>query len=246
VAGDPSAPEETPEAVAEHEAENAPDTPPDLTKLSAKDKDILALRKQGHGYVEIGRRVHLSKTAVFDRVKWMQMHGFLDLTRPGEDEAEAGGPGQGAPAKSAVFKRAAGRAALEVGNAAATMAAETVDVWSKTGEWAWGKFNERAREVGYEDILEWLTDCVEYWETERAGWQTVLDEVHFLRQRVEQQDLLIEELRDHRTLRQELMELVMLANMTGRPFSSEQLSILVLGKDPSAQPVGPLPALPPG
>ena len=72
-------PDEEPETPTESEPEKtagpeivSPEGP-DVTKLSAADKDILALRKQGHSIIEIGKRLRLSKTAVFDHLKRLQM-----------------------------------------------------------------------------------------------------------------------------------------------------------------------------
>ena len=242
-------PDEKPDAPDEKDKEKpsspepAPSPAPDIAKLSSKDQRILSLRKEGYSMVEIGKRLNLSKTAVFDRVKTLQMRGFLDLSKPGEGQGDEDTDDGSSRGRSSIMRTAAGRAALEASTTAAKWAAETIDLFAKTGEWAWGKYKERAESLGYENILAWLSDCVEYWETERLGWQSVLDELHLSRQRIQQLETFVDDLRDARTLRRELMELVLLSNVVGKPMTGDQLLALLAPREFSASPVRIVPAL---
>jgi transposase len=241
-------PDEEPDESPESEPDKTPDPEvvppegPDISKLSQKDQIILALRNQGHSILEISKRVKLSKSAVFDHLKRLQMRGFIDMSEPVEKQSDREEEPEKRPGRSRVMNAAAGRATAVAAEKAATWAAETIDIFASTGQWAWTKYKERAEQLGYNDILSWLGDCVEYWETERTGWQTVLDRLHLAEQRVEQLEAQVALLSDRRDERDEIRELAFTLNLAGKPWTGEQLAVLIAGRVLPARPVLAMPA----
>ncbi len=220
--------------------------PHEVAKLSKKDQQILVLRKQKLGLLKIGKEVKLSRTAVRNHVNSLIMRGFLSPENRVEDEEATAAALEDGGQKVVVVNTAIGKATAEAARQAADMAVETTDVFMKTGEWAWRAFNEKARANGYEDIFVWLADCVEYWEVERQGWQPVLLELRMAQQEVEFLRDRVDLLSDLRAARQEVLDAVMMSNLTGHPFTAEQLSVLVLGRVPNAHPEPALVAIPSG
>ena len=202
----------------------------DIKRLSKKDQEILALRKTGMSQQKIADQVGLSRTAIRKHIDALIMRGFLNPdNREEENEEQPAGP-SASGTKAIVTNRALGAATAEAARKGAEIAVETTDVFYSTGEWAWRKFNEAAREAGYDDIFAWLGDCVTYWETERRGWQTVLDDVRDKDQELEVLRARVEALMDVRALRREILEAVMLSNLSGCPMTGEQLQVLVTGR----------------
>jgi hypothetical protein len=216
---------------------------PDVSLLSKKDRHILELRNQGLGYDRIAREVKLSKTSIHDRVKELTMRGFLDpIQRPGEkDEDEGGAAGQGGGAS--IVRSARGRASLQASRTAGEWAVETLDLFTQTGEWAWTTFKQEAAELGFDTCLDWLKDCVEYWKTERLGWQSVLDQKRLLEQEVAQLVAERDLLRDLGAFRTQLMDAVVASNVAGDPLSGEQIAALVSSRLLGTRPVLALPGV---
>jgi len=243
---------------AEEAAEGRPDAGPvpasagvitdpnELAKLSKKDQMILELRRQGAGQRKIAEGVKLSRTQVRNRVNALVMRGYLSPeNRVEEAEGKADSSEEGG-AKSVVTSRAIGQATAEAARQAADMAVETTDVFMKTGEWAWRVYNERARDLGYSEIFAWLGDCVQYWETEREGWQPILEDLRATQQENEILRAKVEFLVDMREFRKQVLEAVLMSNLSGTPMTGEQLSVLVLGRAPTVYPAEPIRVLPPG
>jgi hypothetical protein len=203
---------------------------------STKDLMIIELRKAGRSYKEISEATGLSKPSVIRHCKDLVMYGYLTLAPDSEEEAD--GPKTGGPTVSAnvVPARALGAATAAAAKNAMTLATEMMDITSALGQWAWTAFKEEAERLGYENPLDWLNDCVEYWRTERGGWQHVLTELHARREQVEEQRELIQRLRDLREARLDLMERVAYYNMIGAPFTNEQVNAMVLGIPTPTQP----------
>jgi transposase len=244
-------PDEKPEEVHVEPETGPPAQPPptesvDIAKLSKTDQVILALKKQGASQRVIAAEVGVSRATVRRQINALIMRGFLSPDV--REEEEKGDPAEEKKeeGKTAIKKRALGAATAEAAKQAADMAVQSTDVFIKTGEWAWRKFNEQAREEGYDDIFAWLSDCVHYWQVERQGWQPVLEALRATEQEVEILLDKVEMLTDMRAIRQELLDAILVSNLAGHPITAEQLSVLVLGRVISSPPAPEPMALPSG
>ncbi len=220
--------------------------PHEVAKLSKKDQQILVLRKQKLGLLKIGKEVKLSRTAVRNHVNSLIMRGFLSPENRVEDEEATAAAQEEGGSKVIINNTAIGKATAEAARQAADMAVETTDVFMKTGEWAWRVFNEEARAEGYADIFAWLGDLHQYWRIERQGWQPVLEELRASLQENDHLRAKVEFLLDMRDFRKDVLEAVLMSNLSGTPMTGEQLSVLVLGRAPTVYPAAAVRVLPPG
>jgi hypothetical protein len=232
--GPPEAPQKPPEP--------PPETPKrrPMSKAEAQrdqeDSEILRLwNGAGLGYSSVAKAVNLPRATVYNRVQDFIRRGLAEphpipaVAQAGDPKAPLGG------AMSGPEKSARGRATVEATNDAGAMAVNISDAWYRIGEWATKTFNEAALDDGETDILTFLRDAVEMKKQFANGYGPILDRLHFLEQELEVSQQRIEFLEDARQFRKELMEYVWLANLQGKPFTGDQLVVLVLGRDPMLQ-----------